>query len=44
MVAPGSVGKEGGVLALDGDVVLKGDVADLDVIESPKGQKRAKEK
>lgn len=35
LVAPGGVGQVGGVLALDGDVVLEGDVADLDVIEGP---------
>lgn len=35
LVAPGGVGQVGGVLALDGDVVLQGDVADLDVIEGP---------
>ena len=35
LVAPGRVGQVGGVLALHGDVVLKGDVADLDVIEGP---------
>lgn len=35
------MGEEGGVLALDGDVVLQGDVADLDVIESPETSKCA---
>lgn len=35
LVAAGRVGEVGGVLALDGDVVLQGDVADLDVIEGP---------
>lgn len=36
LVAPGGVGQVSGVLALDGDVVLEGDVADLDVVEGPK--------
>lgn len=35
LVAAGRVGQVGGVLALHGDVVLEGDVADLDVIEGP---------
>lgn len=35
LVAPGSVGEEGGVLPLHGDVVLQRDVADLNVIEGP---------
>ena len=32
------MGQVGGVLALDGDVVLQRDVADLDVIEGPGAQ------
>lgn len=35
LVASGGVGQVSGVLALHGDVVLEGDVADLDVIEGP---------
>lgn len=38
LVAAGRVGQVGGVLALDGDVVLEGDVADLDVIEGPNSE------
>ena len=35
LVTPGSVGKVGGVVALDGDVVDEGDITDLDIVEGP---------
>lgn len=43
LVASGSVGQEGRVLSLHGDVVFQRDVTDLDVVEGPAKLTRARE-